>query len=804
MADLIDGAGSTAGQVVREVGRGSATVAKGATRLSVRVAGGMFKGVGSLYSVARKAARSRATTGEVRLKVFTREAHGKREVVPVKDADVARMFVRELRRHGVLFAVERHRDGTRTFHVQGQDASVIEHALSVAIARVDASLARLQAPDRDVDPAPGERVLNLTDEQKATLVETLRSTPEDPAVDKAPAAELADQVERDGAVVLTEENVDTIDAALGEPGEEPAALSEVADAVAEEKVAIAAGAEDATRDLAVPEDAPEIPGEPVPVELPAGEDLDSTVTVVLGDRERDTLVEGLQNAAAVDQTVDPERLTVLAETVEQESRVVLTPENIATLEQAFAAHGWTPGADDDSTPEHMRWIVEAVSEERQGLTVAPVLDPSEPERPTSVVEDTAIAPAGESIVQGEAPDSEAPTVAANPFLTDDPAVDAEPAVPFNAADARDAYAVGALDRDYLEEAERRGHRAPLQARELEDVDRIRSVSYRAILADDLRTLPREDLEEVYRIAGRWNGTNASILRELESFDETVSRPDRSVQLPTTRDVAESSSFSRGPGEDRATAEAPVPPGAAEYEAELGPFNPDDLPQPEPDPFDSDPAAWGTPDDGIPAPRETSVAVNPYLTTTEGRAAKASDPYLAAAEAGTVGTDERWLQLEERMLEPLPEPSPEVAAVMAEMIQGDHDQVVYTMLDNMKVQPSADPARTLAIIRGASELHVNPDAPTTKAALEVVEAMRKPGLFEGSVHETAARRLSSVLQTVPDPSRTAEAVQLGLSRRETTRDRLAARIQTKAAELKATYAAQALQQPRRSRGASKGK
>ena len=48
----------------------------------------------------------------------------------------------QLKRYGVTFAIEHGTDGTRTFHVQGKDVQVVEHALSVASERIDQKIAR--------------------------------------------------------------------------------------------------------------------------------------------------------------------------------------------------------------------------------------------------------------------------------------------------------------------------------------------------------------------------------------------------------------------------------------------------------------------------------------------------------------------------------------------------------------------------------------------------------------------------------------------------------------------------------------
>src|SRR5699024_8138194 len=96
--------------------------------------------------------------GEVSLKTFSEMTDGKRGVVNLDDKAVSREFERELKRHGVTWTVEHHRDGAATFHVEGKDTELIQHARGVAAARVDERIARgapemqqqQEAPEQDV------------------------------------------------------------------------------------------------------------------------------------------------------------------------------------------------------------------------------------------------------------------------------------------------------------------------------------------------------------------------------------------------------------------------------------------------------------------------------------------------------------------------------------------------------------------------------------------------------------------------------------------------------------------------------
>lgn len=379
MSDLIDNAAGELQQAGSQLARGGVRtgvkIAAGTTRISVRVLGSTAHGVLALLGSVRRMTRTRAQEGELNLRQFTRMADGKREVVPIKDAEVARQLSRELRRHAVTFAIERNADGSRTFHVQGKDATLIEHALTVASVRVDERIARSreragvdQGPqDASLTQEPGTRVIELTDPQKATLAEALReSAPGHSTVD---VATLADQVERDGKVTLTEDHVHAIDSALTGSSAVPDHLSDVAAAVDEEKAAIVADTPAAT-DAVLTQD--------IPTELTQAETPDTPVTLALSGKERDALVSQMHGtmekergmvAATVDQQLEFSYLPQLAERIETTSQVELTPLNVQQLRKVFADHDWTPGTEGDRTPEHMRWVVSAVNEEHDRVKV---------------------------------------------------------------------------------------------------------------------------------------------------------------------------------------------------------------------------------------------------------------------------------------------------------------------------------------------------------------------------------------------------------------------------------------------------
>ncbi|UAJ81709.1 DUF3801 domain-containing protein (plasmid) [Leifsonia sp. ZF2019] len=278
--DLIDKVGSEAQQLASQTLRlGVSTVGR-FVKLSVRLGVGTgqqsLRAIGGLLAAAKDAAAAKREEGQVGLRQFTRLADSKREVVGIKDSDVARQLARELRRHGVLFSIEAHQDGTRSFHVQGKDAALIEHALTVASTRVDEKLASRDTSKTIAEETkPGERTLSLTAEQRDTLGQEIRSAGLD---------DLANQVERDSAITLSRENVTALDRAFTEKGwqvssleEAPEQLREVVIAVDEERVSFESQTLDETPSL---ERAAILPDKAAPAEtVPQPQETTQTATV---------------------------------------------------------------------------------------------------------------------------------------------------------------------------------------------------------------------------------------------------------------------------------------------------------------------------------------------------------------------------------------------------------------------------------------------------------------------------------------------------------------------------------------------
>lgn len=200
MADLVDKAESELAQIVSRITM--ATTQRGfqvSATVGKKVAAAPFKAAVAAWHATSKAINPEQ--GKVTLKQFSQLAEGKRDVVQLDDKAVSREFERELKRHGVTWTAEAHRDGSRTFHIQGKDAELIQHALGVAASRVDEKIARgapeLQAEQqRQHEPVQGASIdAHGTDELREDA--PARSTAEDstPEHDQAAATR-----ERDEAV----------------------------------------------------------------------------------------------------------------------------------------------------------------------------------------------------------------------------------------------------------------------------------------------------------------------------------------------------------------------------------------------------------------------------------------------------------------------------------------------------------------------------------------------------------------------------------------------------------------------------
>lgn len=198
MVDLVDKGEAELQQLTQKVTMTASNKGlKASLWVGKKVAAVPFKVLAAVYGAIRQSVNSQRESGQVALKEFSRIAEGKRELVNIDDAAVSKQLERELRRHGVLWSVERHGDGSRTFHVEGKDAELIQHALAVAAERIDEKLARnapeLQAAAPEQQPEHHEQVpVHGTDElredasriESAELSET-RTREDDAAPERA-------------------------------------------------------------------------------------------------------------------------------------------------------------------------------------------------------------------------------------------------------------------------------------------------------------------------------------------------------------------------------------------------------------------------------------------------------------------------------------------------------------------------------------------------------------------------------------------------------------------------------------------
>lgn len=339
MADLIDSAAGELQQAGTRLAsggiRGSMKVAAGTTRLSVRLAGGMLRALVALLDAASQASKTRQTEGQVNLRRFTRVSDGKREVLPIQDAEVARVLTRELRRHGVTFAIEKNSDGTRTFHVQAKDAALIEHALTAAAVKVDERIARASGISARVDQTPedvslsveaGTRTLALDENQKTSLAELLQNWgggQGEPGV--TDPIELAGEVRKDGSVILTPENIKAINSAVVDAEELSPHLEPIVAAAQEEEAALAASIEasDLARDpgmRAQDVGALQPATHDVAPELADGAAVVAEEQVASAERNpylRDDLSRE-EDPALVEETVEPQPVPFRADTFEKD------------------------------------------------------------------------------------------------------------------------------------------------------------------------------------------------------------------------------------------------------------------------------------------------------------------------------------------------------------------------------------------------------------------------------------------------------------------------------------------------------
>ena len=152
MPDLMSSAENELQQLMSRVAmKAGAQTVRYSLKVSGKLAALPFKIAGAIFGAISKEIHKGQSQGQVSLKAFTKNADGKRDVVKLDDEKVSKEFAKELRRHGVLWSVENHPDGSKTFHIEGKDAELVQHALGVAANRIDEKIAR-GAPELQADP----------------------------------------------------------------------------------------------------------------------------------------------------------------------------------------------------------------------------------------------------------------------------------------------------------------------------------------------------------------------------------------------------------------------------------------------------------------------------------------------------------------------------------------------------------------------------------------------------------------------------------------------------------------------------
>lgn len=151
MADLLDKGEQEMQQLVTRVSMKAGEAGfKASIQLTKQTTLAPFKAAQAIFAAVSAKIQEGRGSSELSLKAFSEAAQGKREVVNIDDTKVSKEFERELNKHGVMWSVERHPDGAQTFHIQGKDAELVQHALGAAAQRVDEKLA-LNAPELQVE-----------------------------------------------------------------------------------------------------------------------------------------------------------------------------------------------------------------------------------------------------------------------------------------------------------------------------------------------------------------------------------------------------------------------------------------------------------------------------------------------------------------------------------------------------------------------------------------------------------------------------------------------------------------------------
>lgn len=138
---LVESAEGMSQTVMMDLSKASVSAS---VRIGQKGVSGTLTALHSLIDALRQVSERQTLTGKVSLQTFARVSRGERQIIEIGETRVAREITNQLRRLGVVFAVEQE-GGQRIFHVQGADAQVVAHALDVASQRVDERIARNRA-----------------------------------------------------------------------------------------------------------------------------------------------------------------------------------------------------------------------------------------------------------------------------------------------------------------------------------------------------------------------------------------------------------------------------------------------------------------------------------------------------------------------------------------------------------------------------------------------------------------------------------------------------------------------------------
>lgn len=350
-------------------------------RVTARVSSQL--GRGSLHAAGAmlKSAQARADRGQVGLSRFTQLAQS-REPVHVTDREVAKVLRSELKKHGATFAVEKHLDGSMTYHAEGKDATLIAHALEQAEKRVDElNRSRGEALDRGEAIPDGDEhhTIELNESQAQQLAGELRDygqTLQDSGRhdDAATVESLAGQVEQNQVIPADAETLELVEEARSAHGATSETMQPVDEAIEDEQKTIEAEPYHALVDHSI--DAEQVRAD-VQVIVPLNEAQAQQLAAAVRDHAQPAPEHAADTPSQSAPAVDVDRAAArgaIADDIEMNQSIELTPENTEILHTTFQQQGWTPGSEGDRTPRVMRDVVEVVEGERDVMRNAQTVE----------------------------------------------------------------------------------------------------------------------------------------------------------------------------------------------------------------------------------------------------------------------------------------------------------------------------------------------------------------------------------------------------------------------------------------------